>query len=74
MTLFTKLNLWWKDATCRILTEEAARIGVSENDNQSAIDMVEASCNSSLVQMAKRYDAELEDLHGHCPIWRSMTR
>ncbi|MHB8430112.1 MAG: putative bifunctional diguanylate cyclase/phosphodiesterase [Acidimicrobiales bacterium] len=63
VTLLTKLNLWWRDATCSVLDEEAARLGTSAPTLQSAKDMVIASCNSSMVNMAKRYDAELQVLH-----------
>ena len=63
VTLLTKLNLWWKDATCLVLVEEAARLGTGAPTLQIATDMVTASCNSSMVRMAKRYDAELQELH-----------
>ncbi len=63
VALVTKLNLWWKDATCLVLMEEAARLGISQKTLVKATDMVAASCNSSMVRMAKQYDAELQDLH-----------
>ncbi|MGH9080634.1 MAG: putative bifunctional diguanylate cyclase/phosphodiesterase [Acidimicrobiales bacterium] len=63
VALLTKLNLWWKDSTCLVLAEEAARLGTSPAVLQSATDMVAASCNSSMVRMAKRFDAELQELH-----------
>ncbi|MGA2835259.1 MAG: bifunctional diguanylate cyclase/phosphodiesterase [Acidimicrobiales bacterium] len=63
VALVTKLNLWWKDATCLVLMEEAARLGISQRTLVMATDMVTASCNSSMVRMAKQYDAELQDLH-----------
>ncbi len=63
VALVMKLNLWWKDATCLILMEEATRLGISEATLVMATDMVSASCNSSMVRMAKQYDAELQDLH-----------
>lgn len=58
-----KLNLWWREITCRVLTEEGARLGTSRATVQAATDMVDASCSSSMVQMAKRFDAELQRLH-----------
>jgi diguanylate cyclase (GGDEF)-like protein len=63
VALVTKLNLWWKDATCLVLAEEAARLRISDATLTKATDMVAASCNSSMVRMAKQYDAELQDLH-----------
>ena len=63
VALITKLNLWWKDATCIILTEEASRLGISDDTLVAATDMVARSCNASLVNMAKQYDEELDDLH-----------
>jgi diguanylate cyclase (GGDEF)-like protein len=63
VTLITKLNLWWKDATCVVLTEEAGRLGISDDTLTAATDMVDRSCNASLVNMAKQYDRELQDLH-----------
>jgi len=63
VTLLTKLNLWWKDATSRVLVEEADRLKTSAATLWAATDMVSASCNSSMVAMAKRYDAELQELH-----------
>lgn len=63
VTLLTKLNLWWRDATNRVLVEEASRLAISTATLQSAMGMVSASCDSSLVRMAKGYDAELQELH-----------
>ncbi len=63
VALLTKLNLWWRDATCLVLVEEATRLGISAATLRLATDMVAASCNSSMVRMAKRYDAELRELH-----------
>jgi diguanylate cyclase (GGDEF)-like protein len=63
VALVTKLNLWWKDATCQVLEEEAARLGTSRETLRAAEDMVERSCNSSMVRMAKQYDLELQGLH-----------
>ena len=63
VTLLTKLNLWWSEQTCAVLTEEAARLGISRPILDEATEMVVRSCNSSLVRMAKQYDAELATLH-----------
>ena len=63
VALITKLNLWWKDATCLVLAEEAARLGTSDGTLDAAIEMVARSCNASLVNMAKQYDNELDELH-----------
>ena len=63
VALVTKLNLWWKDATCLVLAEEAARLGIDERTLADATEMVDRSCNSSMVRMAKQYDLELQDLH-----------
>ncbi len=63
VALVTKLNLWWKDATCQVLEEEGARLGTGRETLEAAADMVERSCNSSMVRMAKQYDRELQGLH-----------
>ena len=63
VALVTKLNLWWRQATCHVLTEEAGRAGISDDTLAAATDMVDRSCSSSLVRMAKQYDLELQDLH-----------
>ena len=63
VTLLTKLNLWWSEETRAVLCEEAARLGTSQTTLDEATDMVIRSCNSSLVRMAKQYDAELTTLH-----------
>jgi len=63
VALITKLNLWWKDATCLVLAEEAGRLGISDDTLVAATEMVARSCNASLVNMAKQYDNELDDLH-----------
>ncbi len=63
VALVTKLNLWWKDATCLVLAEEAARLGTDQEVLDAATAMVDRSCNSSMVRMAKQYDLELQDLH-----------
>jgi len=62
VAMFAKLNLWWEDTTSRVLTEEAARLGISDRTLDAATAMVAASCKSSMVRMAKQYDAELQDL------------
>jgi diguanylate cyclase (GGDEF)-like protein len=62
VTLITKLNFWWSDTTCAALAEEAARLGVPGDIVAEATTMVVKSCQASLVDMAKRYDAELSSL------------
>ena len=63
VALITKLNLWWKDATCLVLAEEAGRLGISDGTLDATTEMVDRSCNASLVNMAKQYDNELDELH-----------
>ena len=63
VALVTKLNLWWKETTCLVLAEEAGRLGISDGTLRAATEMVDRSCNSSMVRMAKQYDLELQDLH-----------
>ena len=63
VTMLTKLNFWWSDAVCRVLTEEARRLDLDERVLRAATDMVVKSSKASLVDMAKRFDAELEALH-----------
>ena len=63
IALITRLNLWWSEATRLVLAEEAARLKISEVTLDEARDMVVKSCYSSLVIMAKRYDAELQSLY-----------
>jgi diguanylate cyclase (GGDEF)-like protein len=62
VALLTKINLWWKDATCQVLAEEVGRLGISERTYFAAIKMVDRSCNSSMVTMGKQYDRGLQDL------------
>lgn len=63
VAMLTKLNFWWSDATCRVLTEEAERLSTDEVILREAINMVVKSSKASLVDMAKRFDDELEALH-----------
>jgi diguanylate cyclase (GGDEF)-like protein len=63
VALVTKLNLWWKEATCLVLADAAGRLHLSDETLFEATQMVERSCNSSMVRMAKQYDLELQDLH-----------
>ena len=62
VTLITKLNFWWSDTTCATLAEEGARLGVADDIVAEATAMVVKSCQASLVDMAKRYDAEMSSL------------
>jgi diguanylate cyclase (GGDEF)-like protein len=63
VALITRLNLWWSDATCAVLAEEAARLDVSAATLDDACNMVVRSCHSSLVRMAKQFDAEFQKLY-----------
>jgi diguanylate cyclase (GGDEF)-like protein len=63
VALITRLNLWWSDATRTVLAEEARRLKISAATLDEACDMVVKSCNSSLVRMAKQFDAEFKSLY-----------
>jgi diguanylate cyclase (GGDEF)-like protein len=63
VALITRLNLWWSEATRTILAEEAARLKISAATLDEACDMVVKSCHSSLVRMAKQFDAEFKTLY-----------
>jgi diguanylate cyclase (GGDEF)-like protein len=63
VALITRLNLWWSEATRTILAEEAARLNISDATLNEACDMVVKSCHSSLVRMAKQFDAEFKTLY-----------
>ncbi len=63
VALITRLNLWWSEATRAVLADEAASLGISRDSLDEACDMVVRSCNSSLVLMAKQFDAEFKFLY-----------
>jgi diguanylate cyclase (GGDEF)-like protein len=63
VALITRLNLWWSEATRTILTEEALRLNISDATLNEACEMVVKSCYSSLVRMAKQFDAEFKALY-----------
>ncbi len=63
VAMVTKLNFWWSDATCKVLDEEAVRLGVDTAVLDEAKTMVVKSGQASLVDMAKRFDLEIESLH-----------
>jgi diguanylate cyclase (GGDEF)-like protein len=63
VALLTRLNLWWSEATRTVLAEEAARLEISTATLDEACDMVVKSCHSSLVRMAKQFDAEFKSLY-----------
>ena len=63
VALLTRLNLWWSEATRKVLAEEAARLKISKATLDEACDMVMKSCRSSLVRMGKQYDAEFQSLY-----------
>jgi diguanylate cyclase (GGDEF)-like protein len=63
VALITRLNLWWSEATRTVLAEEAARLKISDATLDEACEMVVKSCHSSLVRMAKQFDAEFKSLY-----------
>jgi len=63
VALITRLNLWWSEATRAVLTDEATALAISRDTLDEACDMVVRSCNSSLVLMAKQFDAEFKFLY-----------
>ena len=63
VALLTRLNLWWSEATRTVLAEEATRLKISTATLDEACDMVMKSCRSSLVRMAKQFDAEFQSLY-----------
>jgi diguanylate cyclase (GGDEF)-like protein len=63
VALITRLNLWWSEATRTVLAEEAARLNISAATLDEACEMVVKSCHSSLVRMAKQFDAEFKTLY-----------
>lgn len=67
VALITRLNLWWSEATRTVLTEEADRLGISDATLDEACEMVVKSCHSSLVRMAKQFDAEFKVLYERLP-------
>jgi diguanylate cyclase (GGDEF)-like protein len=76
VALLTRLNLWWSEATRTVLAEEAARLKISTATLDEACDMVVKSCHSSLVLMAKQFDAAFESLYermSHLALHDSLT-
>jgi diguanylate cyclase (GGDEF)-like protein len=76
VSIITRLNLWWSEVTRTVLAAEAARLMISKATLDEACDMVMKSCRSSLVRMAKRYDAEIQSLHerlAHLALHDSLT-
>jgi diguanylate cyclase (GGDEF)-like protein len=63
VALITRLNLWWSEATRVVLAEESARLKISDETLDEAREMVVRSCHSSLVRMAKQFDAEFKTLY-----------
>jgi diguanylate cyclase (GGDEF)-like protein len=64
----TRAYLAWRDATCRLLREEAARLGTSPGVLSGALGIVRGACDAALVEMAEAYgeqrdvmNAELDD-------------
>jgi diguanylate cyclase (GGDEF)-like protein len=76
IVMITRLNLWWSEATRRVLAEEASRLKISRATLDEACDAVVKSCSASSVSMAKRYDAEIQSLHErltHLALHDSLT-
>jgi diguanylate cyclase (GGDEF)-like protein len=63
VALITRLNLWWSEATRAVLAEEASRLKISAATLDESCEMVVKSCHSSLVRMAKQFDAEFKSLY-----------
>ena len=63
VALITRLNLWWSEATRAVLTEEASRLKIGAATLDESCEMVVKSCHSSLVRMAKQFDAEFKALY-----------
>ncbi|MGH9087297.1 MAG: putative bifunctional diguanylate cyclase/phosphodiesterase [Acidimicrobiales bacterium] len=63
VAMLTKLNFWWSEVTCQVLAHEGRRLGVDPSIVDEATVMVVKSSQASLVDMAKRFDAEIESLH-----------
>jgi diguanylate cyclase (GGDEF)-like protein len=64
----TRAYLAWRDAACRLLREEAARLETSSAVLAGALGVVGAACDAALIEMAEAYgdqrdtmNAELED-------------
>jgi hypothetical protein len=55
-----KNYLTWRDATLRVLAEEAARLGVSEGILAAAGEIIHSSCDASLITMVTTFDQEVE--------------
>ncbi len=64
VTMLTKLIFWWCEATSSVLAEEGARLGTPASVVAEACDMVVRTSHTSLVDMARRFDAELDSVHG----------
>ncbi len=54
----------WRDATCDVIQEEAARREVPEQVVHEIQSVVETSCDASLVQMARDFDRRQLQLRG----------
>jgi diguanylate cyclase (GGDEF)-like protein len=53
-----KAYLAWRDAAVVILVEEGARLGCADGVLAEAREVIERSCDASLVRMARQFDAE----------------
>jgi diguanylate cyclase (GGDEF)-like protein len=59
-TDMAKNYLTWRDATLRVLAEEAARLGVSEGILAAAGEIIHSSCDASLITMVTTFDQEVQ--------------
>ena len=46
----------WRDITCAVLAEEAARLGVGDELLTMATEVVRLSCDGSLVRIVRQFD------------------
>ncbi|HUV57414.1 MAG TPA: GGDEF domain-containing protein [Acidimicrobiales bacterium] len=76
VALLTRFNLWWSEATRTVLAEEAVPLKISQTTLDEACAMVVKSCHSSLVLMAKQFDAAFDSLYermSHLALHDSLT-
>jgi diguanylate cyclase (GGDEF)-like protein len=52
----------WRDLTCAVLTEEARRLGVSDELLALSCDVVRFSCDGSLVRIVRQFDRTRREL------------
>ena len=52
----------WRDLTCMVLAEEAARLGTGDDLLSMACDVVRLSCDGSLVRIVRQFDTTRREL------------